>query len=154
MAERRTGMKYYETLYIINPNLADEDCREVINKYNELVEKNKGVRIKVDEWGKKTLAYLVKKFDKGYYVLLQYCGNSGITEELEKDLKLDDRVLKYQTIKLSDKADPEALRAAVEESETETGEDLGAAEEVVVEEEAKTESDRGEANGVYESERQ
>jgi len=151
MAERRIGMQYYETLYIINPNLADEDYREVVNKYNELVEKNNGVRIKVDEWGKKTLAYLVKKFDKGYYVLLQYCGKSGITEDLEKGLKLDDRVLKYQTIKLSNNADPEALRAAVEESETETGEDSGVAEEVVVEEKAKTESDQGEANGVYES---
>ena len=143
-------MKYYETLYIINPNVADEEYREVVNKFNELVEKNKGVLVKVDEWGKKTLAYLVKKFDKGYYTLLQYCGESGITEELEKDFRLDDRVLKYQTIKLSNNADPEALKAAVEESEVKTGEDLvpAEAEEVVPEQGDKSGSDQEEANGV------
>ena len=147
-------MKYYETLYIINPNLADEDYREVVNKFNELVEKNKGVLVKVDEWGKKTLAYLVKKFDKGYYILLQYCGQSGVTEGLEKDLRLDDRVLKYQTIKLSNNADPEALKAEVEEREAKTGEDLAPAEaeEVALNQEARTESDQEEANGVYKSE--
>ncbi len=67
-------MRYYETLYIINPGLTEEDCKEVVTKFNDLVEKNGGVVTKVDEWGKKTLAYAVKKHDKGYYVLLQYCG--------------------------------------------------------------------------------
>jgi small subunit ribosomal protein S6 len=104
-------MRLYETLYLINPDLADEDYRGVVDKFNNLIDKNKGVLIKVDEWGKKTLAYDVKKFDKGSYVLLNYCGEPDLISELRRDFKLDDRVLKYQTIKLSDKADPEALKA-------------------------------------------
>ncbi len=102
-------MRYYETLYLINPNLSDEDCKGVVEKFNKLIEKNKGELIKVDEWGKKPLAYTVKKFDKGYYVLLKYCGGPEIIEELKRDLKLDDRVLKHQTIKLEDDVNPELL---------------------------------------------
>ena len=103
-------MRYYETLYIINPNLAEEDYRAVVAKFTDAVEKNKGVVTKVDEWGKKSLAYDIKKFDKGSYVLLQYCGEAGLTAELKRELGLDDRVLKYQTIKLSDNADLEKLK--------------------------------------------
>jgi len=122
-------MRYYETLYLINPNLAEEDYKVVVSKFNDLVEKNKGVVIKVDEWGKKTLAYEVKKFGKGYYVLLQYCGEPGITAELKRYLSIDDRVLKYQTIKLSDNADPEALKAKAEEGTTKPGQEASTTEE-------------------------
>ncbi len=109
-------MRHYETLYIINPNLGDDDYGGVVTKFNDLVEKKKGVVTNIDEWGKKTLAYEVKKFDKGFYVLLQYCGEPGIVMELEREMKLDDRVLKYQTVKLSNDADPEALKAKAEEA--------------------------------------
>jgi small subunit ribosomal protein S6 len=103
-------MRYYETLYLINPTLADEDYKGVVDKYNDILEKNKGVLTKLDEWGKRSLAYQVKKFDKGYYVLLQYCGDPLVTRELHRELKLDERILKYQTIKLSDRADPDKLK--------------------------------------------
>ena len=102
-------MRYYETLYIINPNLAEEDYRAVVAKFTDAVEKNKGVVTKMDEWGKKSLAYDIKKFDKGFYVLLQFCGEADLTAELKREMSLDDRVLKYQTIKLSDNADLEKL---------------------------------------------
>jgi len=116
-------MRYYETLYIINPDLADDAYQEVVAKMNALVQKEKGVVTRVEEWGKRTLAYEVKKFEKGSYVLLQYCGESGIVEELKREMTLDDRVIKYQTIKLSDHADPEALKAAGEEERKEPGEE-------------------------------
>ena len=113
-------MRYYETLYIINPNLAEEDYRAVVAKFTDVVEKNKGVVTKVDEWGKKTLAYDIKKFDKGIYVLMQYCGEAGLTAEIKREMSLDDRLLKYQTIKLSDNADLEKLMPKPTPSETES----------------------------------
>ncbi len=58
-------MKYYETLYIVNPDLPGEAYQQVLGKFNGLVETNRGVIIKVDEWGSKPLAYPVKKFEKG-----------------------------------------------------------------------------------------
>jgi small subunit ribosomal protein S6 len=134
-------MRHYETLYIINPDLADDEYRDVVAKFNNLVEKEKGVVTRVEEWGKRTLAYEVKKFDKGAYVLLQYCGEADIIEQLKREMSLDDRVIKYQTIKLSDHADPEALKAE--------GEPI---KKVCVEEEKETEDetramDEGE-NGI------
>ena len=116
-------MRYYETLYLINPNLADEDYSDLVTKFNDLVEKNKGVIVKVDEWGKKTLDYEVKKFDKGYYVLLNYCGEPDLITVLKREFKLDERILKYQTIKLSDNADPEALKQKSEAVREKVGEE-------------------------------
>ncbi|MCP4681834.1 MAG: 30S ribosomal protein S6 [Desulfobacterales bacterium] len=122
-------MRYYETLYLINPDLADEDYKGIVEKFNNLIEKNKGELIKVDEWGKKTLAYNIKKFDKGYYVLLKYCGEPGIIEDLKRDLKLDDSILKHQTIKLGDNVDPKALKSEAEKSETKVDDEEKATEE-------------------------
>jgi len=110
-------MRYYESLYIINPNLSDEEYKEVIGKFNNLVENNKGVIIKVDEWGKKTMAFRVKKFDKGSYVLLQFCGANDIINIINRGFNLDDRVIKHQTIKLKDNVDPEALKTITDKTE-------------------------------------
>lgn len=141
-------MRYYETLYIIDPNLGDDDLREVVTKFNGIIEKNNGVVTKVDEWGKKALAYEIKRHDKGYYVLLQYCGEPGITDQLKRDLKLDDRVLKYQTIKLSDHVDPEQIKAKAEEDQVETGEETMSPEEIGPEGDGETEKDREGGNGI------
>ena len=130
-------MRYYETLYIINPDLPDDDYRGVVTKFTDLVGKNKGVVTKVDEWGVKTLAYAVKKFKRGSYVLLQYCGEPGITAELKREMSLDDRLLKYQTIKLSDNADPEALKAEGNEGKEKVEETTETAKETSAENEGE-----------------
>jgi small subunit ribosomal protein S6 len=101
-------MRHYETIFIADPTLGDEACREAIGRFKNVIEKQKGVIVKVEEWGLQRLAYQLKKFDKGFYVLLNYCAAGG-TSELERELKLDDRILKYQTVKLADDADPEEL---------------------------------------------
>ena len=67
------------------------------------------------------------KFNKGFYVLLQYCGDGSIVAEVERGMKLDERILQYQTVKLSDDADPEGLKAIVEK-ETQDKETAAAAD--------------------------
>ncbi len=141
-------MKYYETLYLINPDLTDEVYKDVVSKFNNVIEKNKGVLIKVDEWGKKTLSYKVKNFDKGYYVLTKYCGMPEIISELKRDLKLDDRVFKYQTIMLSDNVDPEALKAKAEEEKSKAGEETELIEEEGLGADSEIEDDQEDENGV------
>jgi len=122
-------MRYYEAFYLINPNLADDDYGDVVTKFSGIIEKNGGVVIKLDEWGKKTLAYEVKKFDKGYYVLLQFCGEPSILTELKRGFRMDERILKYQTIKLSDDADPEALMRDTKEDREQEMKEAEALEE-------------------------
>ncbi|RLC30955.1 MAG: 30S ribosomal protein S6 [Deltaproteobacteria bacterium] len=135
-------MKYYETLYLINPNLSDEENHDIINRFNELIEKKGGVVIRVDEWGKKTLAYTVKKFDKGYYVLLQYCGDGTIVPQIERAMQLDERILKYQTIKLSDHENPEELKAKAEENGKADEQQSGDTEKATSGEESKSGNDQ------------
>jgi small subunit ribosomal protein S6 len=95
-------MKRYETIYIVNPNLDAESLSEVIVKFSGLVEKLKGSLFKVQEWGKRKLAYEVKRFDKGYYIMLGFFGLPDTVKELERNLKLDDRILKYLTVKIDE----------------------------------------------------
>jgi small subunit ribosomal protein S6 len=102
-------MKRYETIYIVNPNLDADSIKEVITKFSEQIKKLKGYIVKVNEWGKRRLAYEVKRFDKGYYVMLDFCGLPGVVKELERGLKLDDRVLKYLTVKVGEDVDPKDL---------------------------------------------
>ena len=128
-------MKHYETLYIISPELGDEDYKDVVAKHKDLIEKEKGVIIKLDEWGKRRMAYELKKFDQGFYVLMDYCGEAGIAVELARALKLDDKVLKYQTIKLSDNVNPEDLIVKPKQVEEEPSEEAATTEEEVPEKE-------------------
>jgi small subunit ribosomal protein S6 len=103
-------MRFYETLFFMNPTLADDEYKSAIAKFSQTVESQKGVPVKTEEWGKRPLAYAVKRFDRGYYVLLQYCGGPEIVRELQRQMRLDDRILKFQTVMLADNADPEKLR--------------------------------------------
>jgi small subunit ribosomal protein S6 len=102
-------MRHYETIYILNPDLSDEEYHEIIDKFNKVIENQKGVIIKRQEWGKQRLAYAINKFNNGFYVLVGFCANPGVTAELERNCKIDDRILKYQTIKIADNADPQEL---------------------------------------------
>ena len=145
-------MKHYETLYIVNPELDEENYKAVIDKFRDLIEKEKGVIVKLEEWGKQRLAYLVKKFDQGAYVLMDYCGGPGVTAVLERDLKLDDRILKFQTVKLADEVDPEALVQKEEEAKKEIAEKEEEAQEIEeTAQDEKIESDTSEKevnNGI------
>ncbi len=110
-------MKRYETIYIVNPNLDADSLKEVVTKFSDLVKKLKGYIVKINEWGKRKLAYEVKRFDKGYYVVLDFCGLPGIVKELERNLNIDDRILKYLTVKIDEDADPEDLIVKGQEKE-------------------------------------
>jgi small subunit ribosomal protein S6 len=110
-------MNHYETIYIVNPTLDDEALKEAIDKFSNLIKKLKGSIVKVNEWGKRKLAYEVKRFDKGHYVVLDFCALPKIVTELERNLKLDDRILKYLTVKIDENVNPKDLVS--EEQETE-----------------------------------
>ena len=141
-------MKHYETIYILNPNLTDEDYREIINKINSLIENHKGVIVKTEEWGKQRLAYSIKKFYNGFYVLVDFCGGPGLPAEPGRNLKIDERILKYQTIKLADNVDPQELilkekegPKEIKENVADTDQDMEEEHEVGSDEETVEESE-------------
>ena len=103
-------MKYYETLYILSPDIPNEEYDSLAQKFSDVVDRNGGVSVKVSMWGKRPLAYEIKKFDRGFFVLFRYCGISNTVLELAREMRLDERLLKFQTIKLSDNEDPETAK--------------------------------------------
>ena len=113
-------MKRYETIYIANPNLEDDALKEVVAKFSDIIEKKRGSIVKIDDWGKRKLAYEVKRFDKGHYVLLDFCGLPEAVTELERNLKLDDRILKYLTVKIDEDFEPTDIPVETKEKEDES----------------------------------
>jgi small subunit ribosomal protein S6 len=104
-------MRTYETIFIAHPDLVEEEVKALIDRMKGIIENLNGQLIKVDEWGRKKLAYKLKKLTKGYYVLIRFLGNGEILVEIERNLRLSDAVLKYQSIRLDKNASGEVQPA-------------------------------------------
>lgn len=91
----------YECLYIVRPSLTEDEVSGVNEKVKNLVEKSGGSIQKVENWGKKKLAYEVKKEKKGIYILSHIKGPGSLISELENHLKIQDGVIKFLTVKLN-----------------------------------------------------
>jgi small subunit ribosomal protein S6 len=119
-------MRKYETFFIVDPDLPDDTNTVVDDKVKSVVTSNGGTVIAYTPWGKKKLAYPVNKRTRGLYVLMEYVGGPELVAELERNMRLDERVLKFITVKLEERYDPakeEARQAAAprfgEDEETE-----------------------------------
>lgn len=92
-------MKGYEVLYIIRPDLEEDEIKATVEKFAEVVNTNGGSDLKIDEWGKRRLAYEIKKFNEGYYVLMNFQGEARTVQELERVMKISDSVIRFLTTK-------------------------------------------------------
>ena len=93
-------MNKYELVYIIDPAVEEEARKELIAKFNTLIADNGGSVEKVEEWGKRRLAYAIDYKTEGYYVLVNFQAESELPKELERNLQISDSVIRYQVIKL------------------------------------------------------
>lgn len=110
-------MRRYETIVIIDPDLLNEQRLPIFEKLKDLIAKQDGFLIIVDEWGDKQLAYEIKKRSRGYYVRLDFCGTGALVNEMERFFRIDDRVLKYMTVLLDKDADVERIKEQMAEAE-------------------------------------
>ena len=104
-------MRKYETFFIVDPDLTDEVNTAIDEKIQGVVTSNGGSIVSYVPWGKKKLAYPVKKRTRGHYVLMEYAGGSQLVAELERNMRLDERVLKFITVLLDERFDPEKEEA-------------------------------------------
>ena len=88
----------YEAIVVFSLTLGDEKIHELIDKFKDLIEKN-GTLNKVDQWGKRTLAYLINKESDGYYVLFDFESQAEFPAEFERVLKITDGILRFLTVK-------------------------------------------------------
>jgi small subunit ribosomal protein S6 len=103
-------MRRYETIFIVDNDLSEEDRSPIFEKLKDLIHQHNGLLVMFDEWGGKKLAYEIKKKARGYYVRLDYCGSGVLVNEIERFFRIDDRILKYMTVLLNKDANIEAVK--------------------------------------------
>ena len=146
-------MNRYEMIYIIDTGLEDSARKELIEKVSALIENNGGEIEKVDEtWGKRRLAYAIDYKTEGWYVLVTFKAPVELPRELERNLQINENVLRYLVVKLEEKRSavkPRANRPAPVAAPAE--EDAPAAEEAPVAEEAAPAAEAEEAPAAEEA---
>ena len=128
--------KMYESAVLINAALDDDQIQSIISHIKELISSNDGEITDVEEWGRKRLAYMIKRSKIGYYIIFQFNAYPQIISSLEKFYKLDENILRYLSIKLT--------KNALEQIEKNKEQLLAEADNVIVENEvfAKAENDK------------
>ena len=106
-------MRRYESVWVINGDLPDEEVKAAIDKFSRIVSANEGTLVGMEEWGRKKLSYKVRGITRGYYVLVDYAGTPATVKELERNYRIDDRIIRFLTSKKSDKVNLEALQAEI-----------------------------------------
>ena len=94
-------MNKYESVVIINPNVDEEGIKGLVKKFTDLINTDGKVE-KVDELGKKKLAYEVQKNKEGYYVVFYFEANPNLITELERNYRITDEVIKFMTIRVEE----------------------------------------------------
>jgi len=107
-------LRRYETIFITHPELTEEDFSELQGKINSILTGLKGELIKLDDWGVRKLTYEIRKNTRGRFFLLDYAAGTDLIRELERNLRLSERVLRFQTVKIGDQVTPESLKALKE----------------------------------------
>jgi len=88
-------MNQYEVLYVITPELDDEANRAVMDKFADIITANGGEIEKTDVWGKRRLAYPIDYKTEGFYVLVSFNANPELPRELERNMRNDERLMRY-----------------------------------------------------------
>lgn len=106
-------MRRYESLWVVNGDLPDEEVKSAIEKFSGIISSQGGTVVGLDEWGRRKLSYKIQGTIRGYYVLADFAGTSETVKELERNYRIDDRIIRFLTTKKSDKVNLEALQAEI-----------------------------------------
>ena len=140
---------YYETIFIVNPDVSQENTESLTDNFVERVEKAGGRIVKREYWGSRPLAYSIAKRKRGHYVMLVTDGEPQAVDTLEQAIRLDERIMRFLTTRLtelSDEPSPLVRRRstpAAEETATDEApatEEKAAAETPATEEKAADEA--------------
>jgi small subunit ribosomal protein S6 len=95
--------KHYETTFIVDSILEDERVDSIINKYSTFFTKNEGEILKTEKWGRRKLAYSIKKKNAGSYVSIEFTGDPSVIAKLERAYHLDEDILRFLTVSFDKK---------------------------------------------------
>ena len=93
-------MNQYETVFILTPVLSDDQMKETVAKFKKLLTDNGAEILNEETWGLKKLAYAIQKKSTGFYCLLEFKGEPTIVKTLATGFRRDEKVIRYQTVRL------------------------------------------------------
>ena len=93
-------MNCYEHTFITRQDLPEDQAKKIITKYEEIIKKNSGKIIKVEEWGLRNLSHEIKNNKKGYYFHIKLEGEGKTIENLEKAENIDSKLIRYLTVRV------------------------------------------------------
>ena len=145
-------MREYETIYILRPDSTTDVIAQVNQKIRGIIEAGGGTLLKVDNWGKRKLAYEVKKQLKGIYLFFSYLGTAGLVEEVERNLRLTDSVIRYYSVKIGENVDPASKATEVTEESFAKASTPGPDEEAIATGQAEVRSPFEDEEGAFDFE--
>lgn len=113
----------YESVVLINAALEDDQIEVILNKIQETITSHGGSIIEIDKWGRKRLAYPIKKTKSGYYAIFRFTATPDLIATLERNYRLEENIYRYLTIVL-DKFALEAIAKQKESSSNNVAEEL------------------------------
>ena len=93
-------MNIYETVFIMNPVLSEVQVKETVKKFVDYIKKHKGKVTHEESWGLKKLKYVIQKKKTGFYYLLEFKAEGSMINNFEIEFKRDERIIRWQTVKL------------------------------------------------------
>ena len=107
-------MRSYECIYILDPSLDEQTVRDKATKFGEVVTSRQGVIQNLDQWGKRKLAYPIKKRFEGFYTFMRFSGTTEILQELNRVFRFDEQVIRHMIIVEERPKQTEAPKPAAE----------------------------------------
>lgn len=116
-------MRTYETIFIVHPDVGGDAYPAVLEKFKGVLTTQGANILKLDEWGTRKLAYQIKKQNRGTYVLVAYEAGPQVVAEFERRMRIDEAIIKFQTLLLENGLEAVTAPAAVDAPEIEDDDD-------------------------------
>lgn len=105
----------YETIYILRPNADANEANKLTKRLVDLVEKMDGKLTRVNNWGKRKLAYSIRGFSRGVFIYLRYVGDGNLVSEIQRNLRVTEPVVRFQTVQVRADIDVKDVKVDPEE---------------------------------------
>ena len=147
-------LRRYETIFIVRADLQSDEASSLVDRYAGIIGGMDGTIVEVDNWGKRRLAYPIEKMREGVYVRIDFVAQDTVVTEVERNFKIDENILRFQTVKLSDKVDMEAIKQEIADALKRKEEQKKEAERRVEEAKKREEEQKEEARKKEEEQKE
>lgn len=110
-------MRNYELMILLNPNLPEDESKSLLDKIQQTITTNQGKIIKINRWGKRKLAYEIKKFQEAIYVIIDFELEPAHIANLENSIKFEEKIIRYLLVLGSEKVIPQVSQKEKQQKE-------------------------------------